>query len=115
MTAHTKLVNDILVAIYRHYARRACVQRIAVIDAVASVRGGGTRHVKSAQPGTGDIIGCIDTLPLAIEAKVEKDKQRPSQVEFMEAWRMAGGCYLVIRDSTNGLIDLIELHLEAMR
>jgi hypothetical protein len=98
MTAHTKLVNDILVAIYAHYKRRACVQRIAVIDAVASVRGGGTRHVKSAQSGTADIIGCVCGVPVAIEAKVPPDKQREAQKEFMEAWIKAGGQYFICQN-----------------
>ena len=54
--------------------------------------------VQSLQEGTGDIIGCICGVPVAIEAKVPPDKQRPAQQEFMEAWIAAGGQYFICQD-----------------
>ena len=103
MTAHTKLVNDILVAIYRQYGRDACVQRVAVTPVPG-------RRGMSVQPGTADIIGCVRGVSLAIEAKVPPDKQRPAQKEFAEAWSHAGGRYIICHSAAEA-VDAIAYYV----
>lgn len=105
MTAHTKLVNDILVAIYRKYGRDACVQRVAVTPVPG-------RRGMSVQPGTADIIGCVCGVPVAIEAKVPPDKQRPAQEQFEEAWLNAGGLYFIVGSAEEALLYPLLCELE---
>lgn len=94
-TAHTKLVNEIIAAIYERWGKRACVQKTNVINAVAVGRDGRMRRVESLQPGTADIMGCICGFYFEIEAKVPPDKQRVSQKERQAAVEAAGGYYFV--------------------
>ena len=94
-TAHGKLLNNVLAAIYEKYGRDACVQKINVINAKAIGRGGTTRHVRSAQDGTADIVGCICGVPVAIEIKHGKDTQSQAQKDWQQAWHKAGGVYML--------------------
>ncbi len=97
LTAHTKLLNDIVAALYERYGRTCCIQKINVVNAVVTGRGGASRRLVSAQPGTADLIGVIGGLPVAIEVKVGKDRQRPAQESWQRAWESAGGCYILAR------------------
>ena len=108
-TAHGKLLNNVLAAIYEKYGRDACVQKINVINAKAIGRGGTTRHVRSAQDGTADIVGCICGAPVAIEIKAGKDRQRESQKDWQQAWEKAGGIYIIGKSAEGVLAEIYHI------
>lgn len=46
--------------------------------------------------GVADVLGCIDGQAIAIEVKAPKGKILPSQIQFAEKFRRAGGLYYVV-------------------
>ena len=87
------LTNDLRVALSAKYGRDAFLQRVNVIAMATTTRG----MVRSCQPGTADLLGCVQGCPVAIEVKAGKDRQRESQKNFQECWVRAGGVYLIAR------------------
>lgn len=57
----------------------------------------GKRVVKVSAVGVGDIIGAFRGRPVAIETKTLSGTLRATQVRFSDAWRRAGGVYIVAR------------------
>lgn len=57
----------------------------------------GERFIRGAEAGAADLIGCYRGYPVAIEVKTGKGRQSPTQKEWAERWRSAGGIYAVAR------------------
>jgi hypothetical protein len=55
----------------------------------------GERPVRIGLPGTADIIACHRGRFVAVEVKVDRDRQRPDQANFQAAIEDAGGIYVL--------------------
>ena len=99
------ITAELLLRIYETYGKSACIQRVNVI-AMNVERGGSKRFVRSCQPGTADILGCIAGRPVAIEVKAGRDKQSAKQKDFQAAWERAGGLYFIARDVTECMVQI---------
>lgn len=72
-------------------------------------RDGKMRTVRSAVPGSPDVLGVVCGRGYAGEVKAGADRQRPEQRLFQAAWEMAGGIYLIVRDVGQAMAELAEL------
>lgn len=103
MPPSVSLTNNLLLAISDAYGRSACVQRINVIVARTH-----NRTVRSATPGTADVVGVVESRAIACEIKAGRDRMRPAQLLFQQAWERAGGIYLIVRDVDQAMAELRE-------
>ena len=103
MSPSVSLTNALLLAISDTYGRGACVQRINVIVARTH-----ERTVRSATPGTADVLGACAGRPCAFEVKAGRDRQSQKQRNFQAAWERAGGIYLIVRDVEQAMAELRE-------
>lgn len=55
------------------------------------------RPVRFGLEGSGDIMGAIAGIPIAVELKAAKGPQRAAQKLFQKAWELAGGFYVLAR------------------
>lgn len=54
-------------------------------------------HVmKMGQAGNSDLVGCLNGKFIAVECKVGKNKQQPSQIEFEKKVLESGGQYWLV-------------------
>ena len=63
----------------------------------------GDRFIRGAKPGTADLIGVIDGMPVAIEVKTTTGRQTDTQREWAQRWTDAGGVYILARSATEAL------------
>lgn len=65
--------------------------------------------VKQGQKGSPDIIGILppDGRFLGIECKVKRNPLSEDQERFRKACESAGGMYVVLRDSPEGLVGVV--------
>ncbi len=70
-----------------------------VVDNVVYQHRIGSKHwiPTSGQRGTADISATIAGRSVKIEIKVNKDKQRPAQIEYQKQVEKSGGLYLIIK------------------
>lgn len=61
------------------------------------------RWVSFGLPGSGDVIGVCDGVPVAIETKVPKRGPSEQQLRFAAAWRRAGGLYVLAHSAEEAL------------
>jgi hypothetical protein len=61
-------------------------------------RGLGGGMLRLAPPGTADIVGIVNGVPVAFEVKSSVGKQSPEQKLWERLWLDAGGIYAVVRD-----------------
>lgn len=66
------------------------------------------RHVRVGLPGVSDILACHRGRFIAVEVKVNRDRQRPEQRRFQAAIEENGGLYILARftDSEDGVETL---------
>ena len=57
--------------------------------------------------GAADILAVYRGVPIAVEVKVGKDRQRPEQKRWAEALTAAGGIYIIAQDTTDAVIELL--------
>ncbi len=71
---------------------------------------GSERPLRIGLPGTADIIACYRGQFLAVEVKVDGDRQRPEQKHFQAAIKAQGGIYVLARftDTLDGCETLRE-------
>jgi hypothetical protein len=55
------------------------------------------RFIRGAEAGTADYLGAYRGTPVAIEVKTATGKQSPTQRDWAERWRAAGGVYALVR------------------
>ena len=51
----------------------------------------------SNQDGVADILGNYHGVPVAIEVKTDKGKQRPNQLAWQLKWELLNGLYIIAR------------------
>jgi len=61
--------------------------------------------------GTGDLIGFKNERFLSVEVKVGKDSLRPEQKNWIEVVSKYGGIAGVVKDSVDGLHDLLDRNI----
>jgi hypothetical protein len=59
--------------------------------------------------GIADIMGVVRGIPVAVETKIGKGKQRVSQERFQTAFERVGGIYIVARDIEGALKAVLAL------
>lgn len=70
--------------------------------------------VRSGPPGTADILGVVEGLPVAIEVKSESGRQSPAQRSWGRAFTAAGGLYVVAR-SVDEAVEAVDRAIAARR
>lgn len=65
------------------------------------------RLVSFGLEGSGDIIGAVSGVPVAIETKTKTGTQREQQAKFEKAWVRAGGKYLLVRDPVEAVEGIL--------
>jgi hypothetical protein len=68
------------------------------------------RRVKVGREGVADILACIGGRFVAVEVKVDRDRQRPDQIAFQRAIEAASGLYVLAKfsDKEDGVATLRE-------
>lgn len=61
------------------------------------------RPVKFGLEGSGDVIGCIQGIPVAVEDKTLTGRQGKAQERFQAAWERAGGLYVLARSAAEAI------------
>lgn len=61
------------------------------------------RVVRFGLPGSADVLGCSRGRPLAIECKAATGRQSQQQRRFEDAWRAAGGVYVLARSADDAV------------
>lgn len=69
----------------------------------------GKRVVKVSAVGVGDLMGAYRGFPVAIETKTVRGRMETTQKRFRDAWRRAGGIYIVARSPAEALAALASL------
>ena len=57
------------------------------------------RPITFGLEGSGDVLGAIQSAPVAVEVKTAEGKQRKAQELFERAWTKAGGIYVLARSA----------------
>lgn len=72
---------------------------------------GKRRAIRFGVPGMSDVLGIVPPSGrlLAVECKVGRNQVAGEQHEFIRAIRAAGGIALVVRDSSDRMMDRINL------
>jgi len=96
--AENAITRSIDQALAIMYGPRALVVRVQ-----AGSFNVGEHFIRGAAPGTADLIGCIDGMPVAIEVKTKTGRQTDTQREWAERWTGAGGLYVLARSATEAL------------
>lgn len=66
----------------------------------------GARTIRFGVAGSADIIGAHAGHPLAVEVKDETGRQSEVQICFEQAWRKAGGIYVLARDVDEAIHEM---------
>lgn len=61
------------------------------------------RPVKFGLEGSGDVMGAIAGVPVAVELKAATGRQRKAQELFQAAWERAGGLYVLARSAAEAV------------
>lgn len=96
-----QLTGEILIALSQRYGHRCIAFRANVITARAA-RGA----VRSLPAGTADVLAAVCGRPVAIEVKAGRDRLRPSQIAFRDAWIKAGGIHIEARGVDAAMAEL---------
>ena len=67
------------------------------------------RPIKFGLPGSGDIMGAMAGIPLALEVKTDTGTQEETQKGFEPAWIRAGGLYLMVRSPAEAVDKLLAI------
>lgn len=65
------------------------------------------RPVSFGLPGSSDILGASQGVPLAIETKAAAGRQDEQQELFQAAWEKAGGLYVLARTPDEAVASII--------
>lgn len=75
----------------------------------------GAQHQLSLPVGHPDVVFCAAGTVVLVEWKAPRGQLRPEQERFRDAWRAAGGHWLLARDPASCCIMLADLAQEPVR
>ena len=100
---HENLMKITIMALSRLPKTRAWANQTGVARSMD-----GLRFIKYGLVGSSDILCISNGRMIAVEIKINKDKQREAQINFEKMINSCGGIYVIVRDDRD-LKLLIEL------